>query len=57
MTLQFVAREGGPRLVLTGQIAALDGSGMISGGRMGWTASLNNLIRELSLQATLAQTA
>jgi uncharacterized protein YndB with AHSA1/START domain len=54
ITVTFVAQQSGTRLVLIDQIAALDGSDMVTGSRMGWSASLDNLNRELGLTAETA---
>lgn len=51
ITITLIASPGGTRLVLTDQIAALDDSDMVAGSRVGWSASLDNLSRELGLAA------
>jgi uncharacterized protein YndB with AHSA1/START domain len=48
MTVEFTRAGDGTRLVLTAQMAALDGSDIAEGSEAGWTEVLNNLARELN---------
>jgi uncharacterized protein YndB with AHSA1/START domain len=51
ITVELRASGAGTRLVLTDQIAALDGLEMIAGNRAGLNAALDNLERELRRSA------
>ena len=48
ITVELKAEGAMTRLVLTDQIAAFDESDMIAGSKAGWSASLDNLTKELS---------
>jgi uncharacterized protein YndB with AHSA1/START domain len=51
ITVELQASGRGTRLVLTDQIAALDGSDMVAGSRAGFNAALDNLAGELRRRA------
>ena len=54
VSVELSSERGGCRLRLTAQITAVAGSDMIAGNRAGWTASLENLARELGTRPTAA---
>lgn len=47
MTAEFTPVGPNTRLVLTHQIVALDGAGIVEGSQAGWTEVLENLAHEL----------
>lgn len=47
VTVELLADEAGTQLIMTSQIAAFDGSDMVTGYRQGWLAVLDNLAVEL----------
>ena len=47
ITVEFLARERGTRLILTDQVAAFGGASMIAGHRAGHAGALDNLAVEL----------
>jgi uncharacterized protein YndB with AHSA1/START domain len=49
-TIELQPRARRTRLVLTEQIAALDGSGMVAGHKEGWSAGLDRLVQHLARQ-------
>jgi uncharacterized protein YndB with AHSA1/START domain len=46
ISVEIAPKPDGAYLLLTMQIAAFDGSGMEAGYQQGWTAALDNLVRE-----------
>jgi uncharacterized protein YndB with AHSA1/START domain len=54
ISVEFHRSGQGTRLVLTDQIAALDGSDMVAGSRAGFNAALDNLAGELRRDAAAA---
>ena len=51
ITVEFNPEGKGTRLVVTDQVAAIDGPDMIEGARAGMGAALDNLVREINGEA------